>query len=71
MSSLVSDPNIAHSCSWPASKVSRNFKEKRLTGAVFLDVAKAFDTVWVYGHAYKLVALKFPYYLVKNIQSYL
>jgi hypothetical protein len=26
-------------------RVSRNFGEKRLTGAVFLDVAKAFDTV--------------------------
>ena len=31
-------------------RVSRNFGEKRLTGAVFLDVAKAFDTVWVDGH---------------------
>jgi hypothetical protein len=27
--------------------MSRNFDEKRLTDAVFLDVAKAFDTVWV------------------------
>jgi hypothetical protein len=46
-------------------KVSWNFGEKRLTGAVFLDVAKAFDTVWVDGLAYKLIALKFPSYLVK------
>jgi hypothetical protein len=30
-------------------KITRNFGEKRLTGAVFLDVAKAFDTVWVNG----------------------
>jgi hypothetical protein len=72
MSSLVSDPNIAHPCSWPASlKVSRNFGEKRFTGAVFLHVAKAFDTVWVDGLAYKLMTLKFPPYLVKTIQSYL
>jgi hypothetical protein len=28
-------------------KVSSNFGEKLLTGAVFLDVDKAFDTVWV------------------------
>ena len=27
-------------------RVSRNFDGKRMTGAVFLDVAKAFDTVW-------------------------
>jgi len=26
-------------------RITRNFGEKRLTGAVFLDVAKAFDTV--------------------------
>jgi hypothetical protein len=30
-------------------RVSRNLEEKRLTGAVFLDVAKAFDTVLVDG----------------------
>ena len=28
-----------------AERVTRNFGEKRLTGAVFLDVGKAFDTV--------------------------
>ena len=27
-------------------RITRNFGEKRLTSAVFLDVAKAFDTVW-------------------------
>jgi hypothetical protein len=52
-------------------RVSRNLGEKRLTGAVVLDVAKAFDTVWVDGLAYKLMALNFPSYLVKTIQSYL
>jgi hypothetical protein len=30
-------------------RVNRNFDERRLTGAVFLDVAKAFDTVSVKG----------------------
>jgi hypothetical protein len=64
-----------HSTSWQVirlvERVSRNLGEKRLTGAVFLDVAKAFDTVWVDGLAYKLMALIFPSYLVKIIQSYL
>jgi hypothetical protein len=41
-------------------KVSRKLGERRLTGAVFLDVAKAFDTVWVNGLAYKLMVLNSP-----------
>jgi hypothetical protein len=52
-------------------KVSRNFDEKSLTCAVFLDVAKAFDTVWVDGLLYKLPILNFSSYLVKTISSYL
>jgi hypothetical protein len=52
-------------------RVTRNFGEKRLTGAVFRDVAKAFDTVWVDGLVYKLTVLNFPSYLVTIITSYL
>jgi hypothetical protein len=37
--------------------VSRNFDKKRLIGAIFLDVAKAFDTVCVNGLLYKLFSL--------------
>jgi hypothetical protein len=68
MSSLGSDLSIALRYSSPASwKVSRSFDEKWLTGAVFLDVAKAVDTVWVDGLLYKLTILKFPSYLVNSI----
>jgi hypothetical protein len=35
-------------------RVNINFDERRMTGAVFLDVAKAFDTVWVKGLLYML-----------------
>jgi hypothetical protein len=52
-------------------RITRNFGEKRLTGAVFLDVAKAFDTVWIDGLLYKLTLLNFPSYLVHTISSYL
>jgi hypothetical protein len=48
-----------------------NFGEKRLTGAVFLDVAKAFETVWIDGLLYKLMILYFPSYLIHAISSYL
>jgi hypothetical protein len=65
------DPGTAH-YSWPAFlKVNRNFDERRLTGAVFLDVAKAFDTVWVIGLLYYLTVPKFPSYLVNIISSYI
>jgi hypothetical protein len=52
-------------------RVTRNFGERRLTGAIFLDVAKAFDIVWVDGLLFKLTALNFSSYLVKIISSYL
>jgi len=52
-------------------RITRNFGEKRLTGAVFLDVAKAFDTVWIDGLLYKLTLLNFPSYIVNTISSYL
>jgi hypothetical protein len=50
-------------------RVNRNVDKRRLTGAVFLDVAKAFDTVWVEGLLYKLTILNFPSYLVKTLSS--
>jgi len=52
-------------------RITGNFGEKRLTGAVFLDVAKAFDTVWIDGLLYKLTLLNFPSYTVHTISSYI
>jgi len=52
-------------------RITRNFVEKKLTGAVFLDVAKAFDTVWIDCHLYKLTLLNFPSYIVHSFSSYL
>jgi len=52
-------------------RISRNFGEKRLNCAVFLDVAKAFDTVWIDGRLYKLTILNYPSYIVRTISSYL
>jgi hypothetical protein len=40
-------------------KKNRKFGEKRLTGSVFLDVAKGFGTVWI-DDLYKLTRLNFP-----------
>ena len=52
-------------------RITRNFGEKRLTGAVFLDVANAIDTIWINGLLYKLMILNLPSYLVQTISSYL
>jgi hypothetical protein len=52
-------------------RISRTCDEKKLTGAVFLDVAKAFDTVWIDGLLYKLTLLNFPSKVVHTISSYL
>jgi hypothetical protein len=52
-------------------RITRNFGEKRLTGAVFLDVAKAFDTAWIDGILYIRTLLNFPSYIVHIISSYL
>jgi hypothetical protein len=51
-------------------RLSMNFGEKRLTGEIFLDVAKVFDTVCVDGLLFKLTALNFRSSLVKIISSY-
>jgi hypothetical protein len=40
---LDSYPNTARL----VERVSRNVNEKKITGTLFLDVTKAFDTVWV------------------------
>ena len=51
--------------------ITRNLGAKRLTGAVFLHVAKAFETVWIDDLLYKLTLLNFPSYIVHKISSYL
>jgi hypothetical protein len=45
--------------------------QQNLPGAVFLNVAKAFGTVWMDGLLYKLTLLNFPSYIVHTILSYL
>jgi hypothetical protein len=52
-------------------RISRNFGEKWLTGAVFLDVSIAFNTAWIDILICKLTLLNFPSYIVHTISSYL
>ncbi|GFS50713.1 uncharacterized protein TNCV_2042661 [Trichonephila clavipes] len=50
---------------------SSMIKRGRSTGAVFLDIQKAFDRVWVSGLIYKLITNNFPPALIHLINSYL
>jgi len=52
-------------------RMTRILGEKRLTGAVFLNVAKSFGTVWINGRLNKLTLLNFPSYAVLAVSSYL
>jgi len=64
-SSLASDPDSTSlQLACLVERITRNF-------AVFLDVAKAFDTVWIDGLLYKLTRQNFPSYIVHSISSYL
>ena len=66
------DPDITRPCIWPAAfKENRDLCENSLAGSVFLDVAKAFDTVWIHDLLYKLTILNFPSDLVQTISLYL
>jgi hypothetical protein len=51
--------------------INRNFDERRLTGAVFLDVVKAFDIIRVKGLLYRLKVSNFSFLLVKATLSYI
>jgi hypothetical protein len=43
--------------------ITRTFVEKGLRGALLLDVAKAFDTVWVYNSLHRSTLFILPSYL--------
>jgi len=52
-------------------RIARDFGEKRLKDEIFLDVAKAFDTVRIDYLLYTLTLLNFSSYIVYTISSYL
>ncbi|GFW11142.1 RNA-directed DNA polymerase from mobile element jockey [Trichonephila clavipes] len=50
--------------------ISEGFQNKKSTGAVFLDIQKAFDRVWLTGLTYKLIKYNLPPPLVFLLHSY-
>jgi endonuclease/exonuclease/phosphatase family metal-dependent hydrolase len=53
------------------NKITTGFNHGKVTAVVFLDIAKAFDSVWHPGLLFKLAKLGFHPYLVKFLQSFL
>ncbi|GFW62661.1 probable RNA-directed DNA polymerase from transposon X-element [Trichonephila clavipes] len=51
--------------------ISEDFQKKKSTGAVFLDIQKAFDRVWINELTFKLISYKIPPPLINLIHSYL
>ncbi|GFX52861.1 probable RNA-directed DNA polymerase from transposon X-element [Trichonephila clavipes] len=51
--------------------ISEGFQKKKSTRAVFLDIQKAFDRVWINGLTFKLITFNIPHPLIHLIHSYL
>ncbi|GFY28771.1 probable RNA-directed DNA polymerase from transposon X-element [Trichonephila clavipes] len=51
--------------------ISAGFEKHKTTGAVFLDIQKAFDRVWINGLTCKLISYNFPPSLTQLIHSYI
>ena len=54
-----------------AELIHQNFAIKSSTAILFLDIARAFDKVWIQGLVHKLIKLQIPNMLVKIIHNYL
>ncbi|GFV49204.1 probable RNA-directed DNA polymerase from transposon X-element [Trichonephila clavipes] len=51
--------------------ISKGFQKRKSMGAVFLDIQKAFDRVWIIGLTFKLISYNLPPPLIHLIHSYL
>lgn len=51
--------------------INGNLKRKKSTGMLSVDLKAAFDSVWHEALLHKMVALEFPLYLVKMVESFL
>ncbi|KAL4125873.1 hypothetical protein QTP88_010110 [Uroleucon formosanum] len=51
--------------------ISNSYEKHCHTGAVFIDISKAFDKVWHHGLLYKLKIINTPNYLLNSLTSFL
>lgn len=63
--------STAHQLLRVTEYITQGFNLNQATGAIFLDVAKAFDKVWHDGILYKMVQLNAPTWMTRIIQWFL
>lgn len=51
--------------------VKTSFTKKKTTVAVFLDISKAYDCVWIQGLLYKLASVKVSGHMLRWIREFL
>lgn len=63
--------STVHQLKRVTNSIQRNKTARKTTCMIFLDIEKAFDTIWHDGLIFKLSKLDTPLYLIKIIQSFL
>lgn len=63
--------STTHQLTKMVHKTKNGLKDKCSTGIIMLDVEKAFDRVWHNGLIFKMIALKFPPYIINMINNFL
>lgn len=65
------DHSTVHQVKRIVNFITKNKSNRQSTGVVFLDIEKAFDSIWHNGLIYKLKMFGYPIYLQKIINSFL
>ncbi|GFU75499.1 RNA-directed DNA polymerase from mobile element jockey [Trichonephila clavipes] len=65
------NPSTSHQLLRVVETIRTGFTKRKSTGAVFLDIQKAFGRVWREGLIFKLINYNFPPLMIKLISSYL
>lgn len=63
--------STAHALLTMKTEIERALEAKCCTATAFLDIEKAFDTVWHQGLIFKMIKARFSPWLIKMIHSYL
>lgn len=85
LQSFVEENDLIHDCQYGfraqhstthqvkrvVKMIRQNKQRRHSTGILFIDIEKAFDSIWHKGLLYKLNKMKFPLYLIKLVNDFL